>query len=423
MSFIDDIRLYFNKKEQPGIYFVVFLDNEGTMEVKRFELTNVRAKDAEILKQRNVKKVIKKIDLNGLAERVQKMKLNKKFLLNFLSMMEKGGITDTKTWKVTYMIAETIEKIMYQDLDYFEFYLYISQELKKARWFSEILGEFKIFKEYIEFIKAVESLPDEERPKVFSLLKEKIYKTDEITKGIISPAIQPTVMLVIALWIIVGFSQGIYPPLLSTFFTEGREDLIPWLVSVLYAIWEMFTQKIVLIGISFSTIATLVAWMFHFESVKDIFIRQLLQVKLYRLYNEFFLWYVMKLYGSTNKTFIETIRDLKHTYSTQLYYFVIFEMIEWYLMKGTKNIPLGKYSYIFTPPFINIFTLMIKSSDLKLIENYLLTAEEDIKKEVNIMAQTLSMIGMIAVSWIVMMLMLSFQMITSAMQSLYSTND
>jgi hypothetical protein len=67
-------------------------------------------------------------------------------------------------------------------------------------------------------------------------------------------------------------------------------------------------------------------------------------------------------------------------------------------MKGTKNIPLGKYSYIFTPPFINIFTLMIKSSDLKLIENYLLTAEEDIKKEVNIMAQTLSMIGMIAVS-------------------------
>lgn len=420
MSIIDDIKLYFNKVEKLTYYYVVYYDEEGTQVVQKMELTCVREKDEKILKDRWIKKIVKKIDINDI-DKVRKKSFNKKFLLNFLSLMEKGGIRDVKKGTFNYSISDTIDKIMYQDIENFDFYLYVSLELKKARKLNEILSDFKIFQEYIEFIKAVDNLEDEKRPMVFSLLKEKIYKTDEIKSSLISPAISPSIMLGIAIWIIVWFSNGIYPPLLSGFYTEWRDDLIPWLVSFIYwfGVWIIENWAIILFTIA--TIFIIIIAMTHFQVIQNIIVRQLLQVKLYKLYNEFFLWYIMKLYGATSsKIFSEIIRDLKETYSTQIYYFAIFDMIENYLTRWQVNIPLAKYSYIYTPAFLNIFTLMVKQKDLTMVENYLLTAEEDIKKEVSKFATILWLVGMITVGWVVMSLMLSFQMVTSATQSLYS---
>lgn len=413
------IQYYFNKKSQPELFWLIFINEEWTINVERIELEQVYAKDKEVYERKWIKQVLKKVKHSTLWERMAKAKLSKAFLLNFLALMEKWWIKNEKTWAFSFNISVIIGRIMQQDIANFEFYLYISMELKKARPLWSILDEFEIFKEYIEFFKAIDWLPDEKKPRVFSLLKEKIYKTDEIKSSIVWPVIQPWVLLVISILIIIWFANGIYPQMLTPFFLEWREDLIPPLVSTLYAIWTFMIKYFNYVFMVLAFLLLAWQWLAHFSKIKEIVIRQLFQIKLYRLYNEFFLWYIMKLYSAANKPFFNVVSDLKKSYEDNLYYFFIFNLIETYLKKWTSNVPLWRYWYIFTTPFMNILNLIVKNKDLSLIDNYLKTAEEDITSETKKIWWVLSLIWMITISVIVMSLMMSFQQLTSATQDLY----
>lgn len=406
-NFLNKIKWWFEAWRR----YIVFFDSEWRNLIEEIEFFGDYKKDKELLEKQDVKQILKKIPAKDIAVRVHKMKINDTFLIHFFSMISQQKISEN--WKYVLRLNDALEKLKTQDIQNFEIYQYILEEKKtKAKKISEILEDVPWFKPFLSYLFLVEKLPDSEKYIIFDKIVERIKKKQEIKWKIISPLIQPTILIWVVLLIFITFSQWLLKSIVGGMEAVWYSDKIPWLVVFSYTFWNFLYNYWLLILFIIFIVMVFLLELIKFSFIKQFIERLLLNFSFYKYFNELFMWYVFKIQDiwlqHSWKLFADIIEEIKEWYKDNYYYYFFYNMIYIYYKKWLIDyIKYYKYSYVFTPEFISNLELIVKQWKPALIQNYIDVANKKIDEMTHKFASILSLIWLITISVSVLILFLS----------------
>ena len=394
-----------------GNRLIVGYDKEGRTIVAEIEFSGDYELDKKTLKKFNFEKIIKKVYLNELEKKILQFKADNDFLKHFFDLMAQG-------WSVVegnfiYNLGDVLQKYMEVDIKYFEFWRYLYQNYKfKAKKLAEILENIRWFESYIDYLNIFEDLPDKSKPLLFQKLKEKIEKEERIKREIISPLIQPTILFFILILMYVVFSQWMLKDIITNFYSLWLIDKIPSFVPFTFNIWNFISTNY--LDIIYFILSSIIILIFLKTIFTDTFQKILLNFDFYKLFNEYFVGFILKLqsfnYDTWKVTFSEILDKIAKSYKNNKYYHFLFNLLYTYKKKWMEDqVPLSKYQYIITIPFRQKIEEIIMTQNFHLIDSYLKIAENNIKNYIGKIKSMLNLISLLTLAiwiWILFLAMI-----------------